>query len=159
MLVDREGIGSCVLFFLALPGPAVERLEVLGLTCGLIGEGSLEGAGELVADVFLFGWNFFAVLVDVADDSRVGFEGVEVGSGGMIDETAAVVSSTDSAVSCSAPETEVKGLSSIVTASCRKGRKSWGRCFLAKNLKGPQRYANGNESRLALGGSPVYTVL
>lgn len=55
VLVDREGLRSCVLFFLDLPGPAVERLDVFDLFCGLIGDDSLEGTGELAADVFRFG--------------------------------------------------------------------------------------------------------
>jgi hypothetical protein len=79
VLADREGLRSGVLFFLDLPGPAVERLEVFDLTCGLIGEDSLEGTGELAADVFRFGWKFFVVATDEFDDSREGFEVVDDG--------------------------------------------------------------------------------
>ena len=112
VLVDREGLVSWVLFFLDLPGPAVERVDVLGLTCGLIGDDSLEGTGELAADVFRLSWSFFVAVVVVTD----GVDGVADGggSGTTTDEPAAVVSSRGSSVSCGAPEMETKALSSIV---------------------------------------------
>jgi len=50
VLADREGLISWELFFLALPGPVTERLEVFALGCGRIGELSLDGIGELVVD-------------------------------------------------------------------------------------------------------------
>ena len=112
---DREGLGSCELFFLDLPGPGVERLDVFDLTCGLIGEDSLEATGELAAEGVLFGWSFFAVVIDDVDDSRVGFAVVEE-DGGTTIEAAAAVSSIGSAVSCGAPEMELKGLSSMMVA-------------------------------------------
>jgi hypothetical protein len=115
VLVDREGLVSCVLFFLDLPGPAVERVEVVGLTCGLIGDDSLEGTGELAVEVFRFDWSFFVVVTDDVDGSRAGFGVVGGGGGRTMEEPAAVASSIGSAVSCGAPEMEVKALSSIVT--------------------------------------------
>ena len=83
-LVDREALRSCVLFFLDLLGPAVERLDVLDLTSGLIGDDSLEGTGEVVADVWRFVWSFFTVGVDVdgvddVDNSGTSLDCVETG--------------------------------------------------------------------------------
>ena len=112
---DREGLGSCELFFLDLPGPAAERLEGLLLNCGLIGDDSLERAGELVADGVRLGWGFFATAVDDDDDeSRISLDVVEVS--GTIDEPAAVISAADSAVTCGASELGVKDVLSIVAA-------------------------------------------
>ena len=77
-MAGRDGLVSCVLFFLDRPGPAVEREEGFALGCGRIGEDSLEGMGEFAADVFRFGWSFFVALVEGVDSSRVGLAAVVV---------------------------------------------------------------------------------
>jgi hypothetical protein len=79
VLADRDGLMSCVLFFLDLPGPVVERAEVFDLGGGRTGEVSLDGIGEFAADVFRFGWSFFVVVIEDVDDSRTGFVVVDAG--------------------------------------------------------------------------------
>jgi hypothetical protein len=110
VLVERDGLTSCALFFLDRPGPVVERAEAVVLRDGLLGDDSREGLGEFAADGVRFGSNFFVG----------GFEDVEVSRAGL-DAFAAVCSlpgaaviSVGSAVSCVAPDMGVKGLSSMM---------------------------------------------
>ena len=46
----RDGLTSCTLFFLDLPGPVERADEVLGFNGGLTGEDSLDACAELVAE-------------------------------------------------------------------------------------------------------------
>lgn len=50
MLVDRDGLTSCTLFFLDRPGPVERAVDELDLFSeGRTGEDSLEGKGLFVA--------------------------------------------------------------------------------------------------------------
>jgi hypothetical protein len=109
VLAAREGLGSCTLFFLDLPGPAVDRVDELDLGGGLLGDDSREVRGELAAEGFLLGWSFLmAEVVEVANDSRKGICNVDAGE--KMEEPGGVVSSMGS-----------------TTASCGTGETGWWR--------------------------------
>lgn len=110
VLVERDGLTSCVLFFLDRPGPAVERAEAVVLREGLFGDDSREGFGEFAAEGVRFGSNFF---VGGTEDVEVSRAGLDVFAAVSSLPGAAVIS-VGSAVSCVAPDMVVKGLSSMM---------------------------------------------
>jgi hypothetical protein len=77
VLAVRDGLTSCVLFFLDRLGPAA-LAEVLDFCGGLTGDDSLEGIGEFVADMARLGSGFFVVGIEDVDVSRVVLDIVDV---------------------------------------------------------------------------------
>ena len=69
-LAVRDGLTSCVLFFLDRLGP-VALAEVLDFCGGLTGDGSREGIGEFVADMDRLGSGFFVVGIEDVVVARV----------------------------------------------------------------------------------------
>jgi len=95
------------LFFLDLDVP--DDREAVDLRGGRTGEDSREGCGEVVADVARFGSSrLVGGIVDAEKSRLAGLDDVCSFLGGI------AIVSVGSAVSCVVPETEVKGLSSIV---------------------------------------------
>jgi hypothetical protein len=117
VLAERDGLTSCVLFFLDRPGPVVERAEVLLFSDSLLGDDSREGLGEFDADGVRFGSDFFVGGTDDVDVSRAD---LNVLAAVCSLAGAAVVSmgSAVSLVSFVALESGVKVLSSMVVAVC-----------------------------------------
>jgi hypothetical protein len=103
--VERDGLTSCVLFFLDRPGPGVERAETVVLRDGLFGDDSREGFGEFAAEGVRFGSNFF---VGGTEDVEVSRAGLDVFAAVCSLPGAAVIS-VGSVVSCVVPDMGAKG--------------------------------------------------
>lgn len=87
VLLARDGLTSCTLFFLDLPGPDERVEDVFDFSWGLTGDDSRDGKGEFAADVTRLERDFF-VGPDVDTDAVIESRGVDIVEIGPADEGA-----------------------------------------------------------------------